>query len=182
MAEIYKRRGGNLDGVEVLVRGDGAAWIRGFREEHLPKSRYILDHHHLCEKIKERLGTVFLDSERRRQSQNELMEYLNSGAVDSALDYIAGLRKRFRNEKKLEALGKLSGYIERNRGGIWYEEARRQGIPSGSADKAGDIVICRRMKLRGMRWSRDGADAVENIRIKVLNGEWDEFWDKYKAA
>jgi hypothetical protein len=184
VAEIYKRSGGNLDGVEVLVRGDGASWIKGFREEHLPKSRYILDHHHLCEKVKERIGCVFEDSKRRRESQDELMKFLNSGRIDSALVYIDELSKRFRKKRKLEALQRLSGYIERNREGIWYEEARRQGISigSGSADKAGDIIICRRMKLRGMRWSKYGADAVENIRIMVLNGKWDEFWDKYKAA
>jgi hypothetical protein len=81
-------------------------------------------------------------------------------------------------------LKRQSGYIERNRDGIWYEEARRQGISigSGSADKAGDIVISRSLKLRGMRWSRHGSDAVENVRIMVLNGEWDQFWSKYKAA
>jgi hypothetical protein len=32
-----------------------------------------------------------------------------------------------------------------------------------------------------MRWSRYGSDAVENVRIMVLNGEWDEFWSKHKA-
>ncbi|MEK7398631.1 MAG: hypothetical protein AAB116_16990 [Candidatus Poribacteria bacterium] len=42
--------------------------------------------------------------------------------------------------------------------------------------------ICRRMKLRGMRWSRDKADNVLNIRILILNGEWNEFWKKHKAA
>jgi len=52
----------------------------------------------------------------------------------------------------------------------------------GSVDKAGDILICRRMKLRGMRWSRKGADAVLAIRIMVSNGEWDSFWERYKAA
>jgi hypothetical protein len=86
----------------------GMERLRGFREEHLPKSRYILDHHHLCEKVKERFGTVFEDSKRRRESQDELMEYLNSGEVDSALTYIDGLSKRFRNEKKLEALSNTS--------------------------------------------------------------------------
>ena len=44
-------------------------------------------------------------------------------------------------------------------------------------DKAGDILIC-----RGMRWSRDKADNVLNIRILILNGEWDEFWKKHKAT
>ena len=184
VAEIYKRSGGNLDGVDVLVRGDGASWIKGFREEHLPKSRYILDHHHLCEKVEERLGSVIEDVKKRHKNENELMEFLNSGDVDSALSYIDLLSKRFRKHSKLEALKKLSSYIERNRDGIWYEEAKKQGISigSGSADKAGDIMICRRMKLRGMRWSKYGSGAVENIRILVLNGEWDQFWSKYKAA
>jgi hypothetical protein len=73
-------------------------------------------------------------------------------------------------------------YIQRNREGIWYKEAREKGIPigSGSADKAGDILICRRMKLRGMRWSRANADKILSIRILVLNGEWDDFWQTYK--
>lgn len=46
--ELYKRSIGNLDGIECLVREDGAPWIRGFREDHLPRSRYILDYYHLC--------------------------------------------------------------------------------------------------------------------------------------
>ena len=184
IAEIYKRSGGNLDGVEVIVRGDGASWIKGFREEHLPKSRYILDHHHLCEKVKERLGSVIEDRMKYRKSVEELMGLLNSGKVDTALSYIEGLSKGYRKKEKLKTLIRLSCYIERNRDGIWYDKAKRQGISigSGSADKAGDIVISRRMKLRGMRWSQYGSDAVENIRIMVLNGEWDEFWSKYKAA
>lgn len=184
VAEIYKRSGGNLDGMDVLVRGDGASWINGFRIEHLPKSRYILDHHHLCEKVKERIGSVIEKVKDCRKSVDELMKILNAGDVDSALSYIDGLSKRYRKKDKLETLKRLSGYIERNHEGIWYEEARSQGISigSGSADKAGDIVICRRMKLRGMRWSRYGSDAVENIRIMVLNGEWDQFWIKHKAA
>jgi hypothetical protein len=91
VAEIYKRSGGNLDGVEILVRGDGASWINGFRLEHLPKSRYIFDHHHLCEKVKERFGSVIENVKDRRKSVNELMRILNAGEVDSALSYIDGL-------------------------------------------------------------------------------------------
>ena len=34
VSEICKRSGGNLDGVEILVRGDRASWINGFRLEH----------------------------------------------------------------------------------------------------------------------------------------------------
>jgi hypothetical protein len=143
-----------------------------------------LDHHHLCEKVKERIGSVIENGKDCRKSVDELMRILNVGEVDIALSYIDVLSRRYRKKDKLEALKKLSSYIERNRDGIWYEEAKQQGISigSGSADKAGDIVICRRMKLRGMRWSQYGSDAVENVRIMVLNGEWDQFWSKHKVA
>jgi hypothetical protein len=184
VGELYRRSGGNLDGVETLTRGDGAPWISGFQKEHLPFGRYILDHHHLCEKVKERLSSVISDRKKRNVEQEAIMGYLNSDDVNGALGHIGNIRKRYRNERKLYILDRLSAYIERNREGIWYKEAKEKGISigSGSADKAGDILICRRMKLRGMRWSTIGADAVLNIRILVANGEWDQFWSKYKKA
>jgi len=183
-AELYKRSGGKMDDVESLVRGDGAPFIHGFHKKHVPRSRYLLDHYHLCEKVKERLSPVFEDKQKRKEAQKTVLEYLNSDDVDGALEYIQKLVKRFRKKSKLSHLEKLAGYIERNREGIWYKEAREKGISigAGSADKAGDILICRRMKLRGMRWSRAGADAVLSIRILVYNREWDEFWRKHKAA
>jgi hypothetical protein len=182
-SELYKRSGGKMDEVDSFVRGDGAAFIRGFRDKYAPESRYVLDHYHLCEKLKERIYPLYDDKNRRKEVMDTILDYLDTGDVDGALDYIHDLRKRFRKRYKRKHLKKLADYIERNRDGIWYQEAREKGIPigSGSADKAGDILICRRMKLRGMRWSRANADNVLSIRILVLNGEWDEFWNRYKA-
>jgi hypothetical protein len=184
VAELYRRSGGKLDQVESLVRGDGAPFIRGFGDKYAFLSRYILDYYHLCRKVRDRLSGVY-DKEKRREAVREaIMEYLHSGDVDGALAYIQKLIGRFRNRSRQYHLKKLAGYIERNRDGIWYDEAQKQGISigAGSTDKAGDILICRRMKLRGMRWSRKGADAVLSIRILIHNGEWDDFWQQYKAA
>ncbi len=182
--ELYKRSGGKMDDAQSLVRGDGAAFIHGFREKYAPKSRYLLDHHHLCEKLKERIFPLYKDKKRRKEVMDTILDYLNADNVDDALEYIHGLRKRFRKRYKRKHLKKLADYIERNRDGIWYQEAREKEIPigAGSADKTGDILICRRMRLRGMRWSRANADNVLNIRILILNGEWDDFWNRYKAA
>ena len=67
-------------------------WINGFRLEQIPKSRYILAHHHLCEKVKERFGSVIENVKDRRKSMDELMRILNVGEVDSALSYIDVLK------------------------------------------------------------------------------------------
>jgi len=183
-AELYKRSGGKIDNVDSFVRGDGAAFIHGFRAKYAPRSRYVLDHYHLCEKLKERIYPLYDSKSRRKEVMDTILDYLNSGDVDSALDCIHGLRKRFRKRYKREHLKRLADYIQRNREGIWYQEAREKGVPigAGSADKTGDLLICRRMKLRGMRWSRANADNVLNIRILVFNGEWDAFWRRYNAA
>jgi hypothetical protein len=184
VAELYRRSGGRLDEVEAYVRGDGAPFIRGFRDKYALLCRYILDYYHMCKKVRDRLYAVYEKEKRREEVREAILEYLHSGDVDGVLEYIQKLIRRFRNQKKIRHLKKLAGYIERNRDGIWYDEARKNGISigAGSVDKAGDILICRRMKLRGMRWSRKGADAVLSIRILVCNGEWDDFWRKYKAA
>ena len=112
------------------------------------------------------------------------MNHLNSGDVNGALEYLQYLKARFRKRYRKKQLAVLAGYIERNRHGIWYSQARDKGISIGAgwADKAGDILICRGMKLRGMWWSRKGADAVLSIRILIQNGQWDEFRAKHKAA
>ena len=63
------------------------------------------------------------------------MEYLHCGDVDGALEYLEKLRKRFRSRNKQHHLKKLSDYIEGNRDGIWYSEAKELGISieAGSA-------------------------------------------------
>jgi hypothetical protein len=184
-AEVYKRSGGKMAEPDSLVRGDGAAFIRGFHNTYAPDSRYLLDHYHMCEKVKQRIsGSVYADKKRRGEVRETIISYLDSDDVDGALTYIQRLSRRFRKRYKKEQLRKLAGYIERNRHGIWYKEAREKGISigAGSGDKAGDILICRRMKLRGMRWSRIGADGVLAIRILVYNREWDDFWSKHKEC
>jgi hypothetical protein len=55
-------------------------------------------------------------------------------------------------------------------------------IGTGAIEKGGDLVICRRFKTRGMRWSRAGAEAVLQYRLFVLNNEWDTYWNMRRTA
>lgn len=77
-----------MDESFTIIRGDGTVFIRSFRSEYAPRSKYLLDHHHLCEKLKERLGTSYEDKKRRAEVINKTLGYLNSGEVDPALSYI----------------------------------------------------------------------------------------------
>jgi hypothetical protein len=47
---------------------------------------------------------------------------------------------------------------------------------SGPTEKAVDIVVARRFKLRGMSWLRRGVNALLCLRVLRLNGTWASYW------
>jgi len=55
-------------------------------------------------------------------------------------------------------------------------------IGSGPVESACKVVVGQRLKQAGMRWSREGADAILAIRTAVLNGESDRIHRLAKAA
>jgi len=88
VAELYRRSGGRLDEVEALVRGDGASFIRCFRDKYALLCKYILDYYHMCRKVRDRLYRVYEKEKRREEVRETIMEYLHSGDIDGALEYI----------------------------------------------------------------------------------------------
>ncbi len=94
MAELYRRSGGSLDKVEALVHGDGAPFIRGFRNKYALLCKYILDYYHMCRKVRDRLYRVYEKEKRQEEVREIIMEYLHSGDIDGALEYIQNLMIR----------------------------------------------------------------------------------------
>ena len=56
--------------------------------------------------------------------------------------------------------------------------AKGWAIGSGPVESACKTVIGQRMKGSGMRWGRDGADAVAHLRALFKSGDrqWDVYW------
>lgn len=50
----------------------------------------------MCERLKERIYPLYGIKSRRKEVMDTTLEYLNSDDVDGVLEYIHGLRKRFR--------------------------------------------------------------------------------------
>ena len=64
-----------------------------------------------------------------------------------------------------------------------YQTYRRKGyfISSVWVEKTIDLLICRRLKLRGQNWSRQGAENMVTFRQLILNGHWKSCWQQQKA-
>jgi len=158
---------------KVFFGGDGDPWITSGVKDYFPLATYILDLYHLYKKFKECLG-------RRKEEQKVIKDLLLSNQIDKGLSVIDQLIRNPYDQKEKDNLVKLYTYISRNRQGISNQfklkdkEIGRAGAIESNVNKA----IAARFKKRGMSWSKPGALALLKIKETILNGEWDEWWEK----
>jgi hypothetical protein len=142
----------------VHVLGDGAPWIRTVRAESFPGSRYTLD---LCH-LRRNARSVLTD-----RQYNEFSHRIWSGSGDEMISYVRRLRPSDATHQ--EELHSFQEYLEANREGLVYRRGKLNG--SGVIEKTIDILVARRMKRRGMSWSKDGANNIIALKALALNRE-----------
>jgi len=74
------------------------------------------------------------------------------------------------------------GYIFNYHTRIQYNQFRQAGYPlgSGTVESACKLVMQERMKQAGMRWSRNGAEAMLALRSVLLSDRWDDVWATFR--
>jgi hypothetical protein len=142
----------------VHVLGDGASWIRTVRAQSFPGSRYTLD---LCH-VRRNARSVLTD-----RQYKEFSRLIWSGSGDEMISYVRRLRPS--DAAHQEELHSFQEYLEANREGLVYRRGKLNG--SGVIEKTVDILVARRMKRRGMLWSKDGANNIIALRALALNRE-----------
>lgn len=97
----------------------------------------------------------------------------------------AALRKR----RKLSATRaaeyrKAYQYIRCRTKLMQYHEYKRLNLPIGSGitEAACKTVVTQRLKLSGMRWTQQGAQAILNLRVVLLSGIWQTLYRKLLEA
>ena len=70
----------------------------------------------------------------------------------------------------------MKGYLINNKDKMSYNSYKFKGyyIGSGAIESANKVILQRRLKQAGMRWSVPTAQAVLSLRAKVESGMWDE--------
>jgi hypothetical protein len=151
-------------GIEPETRvhflGDGAAWIRNLQRRMFPGSRYTLDAYHL-QKAAQAVLT--------QRQHHHFLSFVRKNNALEALRYVKQLQGSDAAHR-LE-LEMFCAYLERNLDGIRYDCPGPVG--SGVVEKAADVVVGRRMKRRGMSWSREGANNLLALRVRELNNQSD---------
>ena len=69
-------------------------------------------------------------------------------------------------------------YLFHQRKRMRYADFRRLGLPigSGTVESACKVVVQARLKQAGMRWSRNGTQAMLALRCALLSRRWHQTW------
>ena len=97
----------------------------------------------------------------------------------------AALRKRRKlSASRAAEYRKAYRYIRCRTKLMQYHEYKRLNLPIGSGitEAACKTVVTQRLKLSGMRWTQQGAQAILNLRVVLLSGIWQTLYRKLVEA
>ena len=79
--------------------------------------------------------------------------------------------------KKKKDLHKVCRYLSNNAARMRYDFYLKKGYPiaSGVIEGACRHYVKDRLERSGMRWSREGAQSMLDVRSEYLNGDWEAF-------
>ena len=154
---------------EIVIIGDGAAWIRNMGQELFPEAVQILDLYHLKENIYTYAKYKFAQNEKEYVPWAEIfIDKIEKGKTQEALLLLP-------EEEKLPAnVVNLRTYINNNIDRIDYPSYKEKGyfVGSGAIESANKVILQRRLKQAGMRWNVPQAQSVLSLRAKVESSRW----------
>jgi hypothetical protein len=155
---------------DVVVLGDGAVWIWQIAAKQFTGALQIVDFFHACQHLaavsEARFGK---DSEEGAQWQQARQEDLKQNRLKSVLAEIRAWRPRSEAKRKLRATEYR--YFVNNAERMRYQTFLAKGyhIGSGVVEASCKQVVTQRLKLAGMHWREETAEAVLAVRAAQLS-------------
>lgn len=167
--------------VQVLTDGDNdlACYIR----ELFPDAIHTVDVMHVIEKLWNAGTAVHREGSPEHRAWAEAQkDALYGGRVDEIIAELdarlaatskTGPGNKFRRTK----LSQTRNYIAKRTAMMNYDELLRRDLEIGTGAVEGAIkhIIHRRMDHGGMRWIKERAEAVLQLRCIEVNGDWEAF-------
>jgi hypothetical protein len=158
----------------VVCVSDGAAWIWAMVFQCFAVRIEILDWWHAVQ----RLWTIAQHHFASPVAAAAWVESQQAALAQSRVRHIVHRVRALypRGQPLPDPIRQAVAYLFHNRRRIDYAAFRQAGYPigSGAIESACKTVVQARMKQAGMRWSRDGAQAMLALRCLLLSQRWYE--------
>jgi hypothetical protein len=176
------RRGMDSAG-EVVVIGDGAAWIWNIANEQFYGATQIVDLYHAREHYWNIARACFGQNNAKRfQWTEDRCRELDDGKVE---DIVIAIRQCLSLPGCDRAICEREiGYFTRNKDRMRYADFRTRGlfVGSGVLEAGCRTVVGQRLKQSGMHWTVRGANSIIALRCSILSNRWEDFWEHRAAA
>jgi hypothetical protein len=164
--------------VQVITDGDND--LARYIEHFFPNAIHTIDVFHVVEYLWEAGGCLYKEGSVELTEWVEAQkEALYQGGVGEVIDEIKRRLAMLSNIKEhcRERLEKIKNYLEKRKDKMNYKSLRDQDleISSGVVEGAVRYVISQRFDNGGMRWIKERAEALLQLRCIELNGTWDRF-------
>ena len=178
------KRGFTADsGKPIQIAADGDNDLERYAKEFFPGAIHTIDVFHAVEYIWKAAGSLYKEGgDELAQWAEEEKKHLYEGLAEKIVEEIdrrpSLLPKRGPgSKKKRETLEKTRNYLNSRLDKMDYKTLREQDleISSGSVEGAVNYVIAKRFDNGGMRWIKERAEALLQLRCIEINGDWDDF-------
>jgi hypothetical protein len=178
-AELYRRRVEAVDHVAVV--SDGAEWIQGYIDFHVPSAKRILDFPHAAHRICQ-IGEVVLGADHaslrawQTRQLHQLKHHGPAGVLESLRSFAAA-------RLSIGVVAENLAYLDKRVAQMQYPRFLSEGWPigSGMVESANKLVVEARLKGAGMHWSRMSVNPLLALRNAVCNDRWAEAWQQSTA-
>lgn len=172
-------------GNRLVLINDGATWIENWIQSNYPDATNILDFFHASEYLHDFSKILYPKKEqaiKKKAWVDKQIERLLNDQVAQVITEIEGMD--LKGKKKNEAWQKIITYYKNNQHRMLYKTYRDRGllIGSGPIESAHRFVFQNRMKQSGQKWTKQGGQAVANLRVVYLNNHWDRVIDLINKA
>lgn len=178
------KRGFNHDSkktVQIVTDGDND--LDCYVEEFFPEAIHTIDIFHVTEYLWKAGACLY------KEGSDELEQWVESqkdALYDGrASDIVKELDKRFKllakrgpgSKSRRERLQKIRNYLSKRIKKMNYKSLQEQDleISSGSVEGAVNYVIAKRFDSGGMRWIKERAEPLLQLRCIEVNNDWDNF-------
>jgi hypothetical protein len=165
--------------LKLVKLADAARDNWTFLANDVPEGEECIDFFHAAEHLNAALADAYGDGtiETRRRFEGLRFNLLeDTDGAERVIRSLAYLKKKFPHRK---AIAKELAFFRKNRHRMRYKSLRDQGLPIGSGvvEAACKTLAAQRLKLSGMRWGREGGQAILTLRgWTQSNDRFDRAW------
>jgi hypothetical protein len=158
---------------------DGAQALQQQVVTHFPEYTLILDVIHATEYLWDTANALLGETHPHRTTWvRAYLEPLLTGQTEAVITALeAEAKAPTCTATQRQAVQRTVGYYRRNQPYMRYDEYLAHGWPIGTGVVEGACrhLVKDRMEQSGMRWTKDGAQGVLDLRAVRINGHWEAY-------